>query len=103
MKKYLVIGNPVKHSLSPKLHNYWFKKNNIDAIYEKKLIKENDVEKLEYKEDTGKLVYSIEKKYDIENFNLFSYSYSYHFFWFIDIQRTWFNTYYFNNMGLLFF
>ena len=46
MKKYLVIGNPVKHSLSPKLHNYWFKKNNIDAIYDKKLIKENDVEKL---------------------------------------------------------
>ena len=46
MKKYLVIGNPVKHSLSPKLHNYWFKKNNIDAVYDKKLIKENDVEKL---------------------------------------------------------
>jgi len=31
--------------------------------------KENDLEKLEYKEDTGKLVYSIEKKYDIENFD----------------------------------
>ena len=46
MKKYLVIGNPVKHSLSPKLHNYWFKKNNIDAVYDKRLIKENDVEKL---------------------------------------------------------
>ena len=42
MKKYLVIGNPVKHSLAPKLHNYWFKINNIDAIYDKKLIKEND-------------------------------------------------------------
>ena len=35
-KKYLVIGNPIEHSLSPKLHNYWFNRNNIDAIYEKK-------------------------------------------------------------------
>ena len=35
MKKYLVIGNPIEHSLSPKLHNYWIKKNNINAIYEK--------------------------------------------------------------------
>ena len=30
MKKYLVIGNPINHSLSPKLHNYWIKKNNIN-------------------------------------------------------------------------
>jgi shikimate dehydrogenase len=36
MKKYLVIGNPIKQSLSPKLHNFWIDKNNIDAIYEKK-------------------------------------------------------------------
>ena len=35
MKKYLVIGNPIEHSLSPTLHNYWIKKNNIDAKYEK--------------------------------------------------------------------
>ena len=46
MKKYLVIGNPIDHSLSPKLHNYWIKKNKIDAIYEKKLIIENDLEKI---------------------------------------------------------
>ena len=38
MKKYLVIGNPVEHSLSPKLHNYWIKKNNLNAIYEKKKV-----------------------------------------------------------------
>ena len=31
MKKYFVIGNPINHSLSPKLHNYWLKENNIDA------------------------------------------------------------------------
>ena len=38
MKKFLVIGNPVEHSLSPPLHNYWIKKNNIEAIYEKQKI-----------------------------------------------------------------
>ena len=43
MKKYLVIGNPIEHSLSPKLHNYWIKKNNIDAIYEKKKLNEKDI------------------------------------------------------------
>ena len=44
MKKYLVIGNPIEHSLSPKLHNYWIQKNNIDAIYEKKQLNESDIE-----------------------------------------------------------
>ena len=39
MKKYLVIGNPIKHSLSPELHNYWIEQNHIDAIYEKKKLK----------------------------------------------------------------
>ena len=43
MKKYLVIGNPIEHSLSPKLHNYWIKENNLDAIYEKKQINEIDI------------------------------------------------------------
>ena len=32
MKKYIVIGNPIEHSLSPKLHNHWIKKNKINAI-----------------------------------------------------------------------
>ena len=44
MKKYLVIGNPIEHSLSPKLHNHWIKKNNIDAIYDKKQLNEGDIE-----------------------------------------------------------
>ena len=43
MKKYLVIGNPIDHSLSPKLHNYWIKENNIDAIYGKKKLDENEL------------------------------------------------------------
>ena len=46
MKKYLVIGNPIEHSLSPKLHNYWIKKNNIDAVYDKELINEIDIKKI---------------------------------------------------------
>jgi shikimate dehydrogenase len=34
MKKiYGIIGSPIKHSLSPVLHNYWFKKYNLDANY----------------------------------------------------------------------
>jgi shikimate dehydrogenase len=43
MKKFLVIGNPIEHSLSPTLHNYWIKSNNIDAIYEKKRLKEDEL------------------------------------------------------------
>ena len=35
MKKYVVIGNPIGHSLSPKLQNFWLKENNIDAKYDK--------------------------------------------------------------------
>ena len=45
MKKYLVIGNPIEHSLSPTLHNFWIKKHGINATYEKQLIKKNDIEK----------------------------------------------------------
>ena len=34
MKKIFgIIGDPVKHSLSPLLHNYWFKKYKVNAIY----------------------------------------------------------------------
>ena len=55
MKKYLVIGNPIEHSLSPKLHNHWFKKNNIKAIYEKKLIQEHDIKKLISEVRNGKI------------------------------------------------
>ena len=44
MKKFLVIGNPIDHSLSPRLHNYWLKKYNIGGTYEKKLLEKNDLE-----------------------------------------------------------
>ena len=32
-KKYGIIGNPLSHSLSPLLHNFWFTKYNIKAKY----------------------------------------------------------------------
>ena len=43
MKKYIVIGNPIEHSLSPKLHNYWIKENNLDAVYEKRQVNKDDI------------------------------------------------------------
>ena len=43
MKKYLVIGNPIEHSLSPKLHNYWLNENKVDGKYDKKLLTEEEV------------------------------------------------------------
>ena len=44
--KYLVIGNPIEHSLSPKLHNYWIKKNNLEASYDKKLLEQGEIQQL---------------------------------------------------------
>ena len=32
-KKFGIIGNPIKHSLSPVLHEYWFDKYDLDASY----------------------------------------------------------------------
>jgi len=44
MKKYLVIGNPIEHSLSPLIHNYWIKKYGlIDSVYEKKKVEKKDL------------------------------------------------------------
>ena len=45
MKKFLVIGNPIEHSLSPILHNYWIKNNGINAIYERQKLNEDQLEK----------------------------------------------------------
>ena len=43
MKKYLVIGNPIEHSLSPRLHNYWLSRYKVGGNYEKKLLTEDKV------------------------------------------------------------
>ena len=45
-KNFLVIGNPIKHSLSPFLHNYWFHKNNINCEYKKLATTKSSIKKI---------------------------------------------------------
>ena len=45
-KKFAIIGDPISHSLSPIMHNYWFKKYNIQAQYELLHIKESEIQKV---------------------------------------------------------
>ena len=42
--KLLVIGNPIKHSKSPMIHNHWIKKYKIKGIYEKLEIEEKKLQ-----------------------------------------------------------
>ena len=55
--KFAIIGNPISHSLSPIMHNHWFKKYNINAEYELFKINENEIpnvmEKIKNKEIKG--------------------------------------------------
>ena len=47
MKKYLVIGNPIGHSLSPLIHNHWMKKYHLfGSIYEKRKVEEKDLKNI---------------------------------------------------------
>jgi shikimate dehydrogenase len=45
-KQFLVIGNPIKHSLSPLLHNYWFRKNKINYEYKKLKTTQTEIKKI---------------------------------------------------------
>jgi shikimate dehydrogenase len=55
MKKYLVIGNPIEHSMSPKLHNYWIKINNLDATYNKQKVNEDEIQSIIAKIKNGEI------------------------------------------------
>ena len=55
MKRFFVIGNPISHSLSPKLHNFWFKKCNLNAKYEKLLLEKGNLNKIVQKVKTGEV------------------------------------------------
>ena len=42
--KFAIIGNPISHSLSPIMHNYWFKKYKINAEYELLQIDKSEIQ-----------------------------------------------------------
>ena len=56
-KKFVIIGDPISHSLSPTMHNYWFKKYKLNADYQLLQIKEKEIseviEKIKKKEIKG--------------------------------------------------
>ena len=52
-KKFGIIGKPLSHSLSPQLHNFWFKKYNIRATYS---LIETEVDQI------GEVINNIKKK-----------------------------------------
>ena len=45
-KNFGIIGNPIKHSLSPVLHNYWFQKYKIEANYSNIEIYNNELSEI---------------------------------------------------------
>ena len=56
-KFFSIIGNPISHSLSPDLHNYWFKKYNINARYSLESVQNDNlksvIQKIKNKELSG--------------------------------------------------
>lgn len=44
--KLLVVGNPIKHSKSPLIHNYWLKQRKLSYLYERKLAEIKDLQNI---------------------------------------------------------
>lgn len=55
MKNFAIIGKPVEHSLSPTLHNYWYKKYNIKGNYKLLNVDEKDLDNVIKKVRSGEL------------------------------------------------
>jgi len=45
-KSFAIIGSPILHSLSPVLHNYWFKKYKVEADYSLLDVKEENLKSI---------------------------------------------------------
>ena len=53
--KFAIIGNPISHSLSPTMHNYWFKKYKINAEYKLLNISEDEIPSIIKKVKNGEI------------------------------------------------
>ena len=54
-KKFGIIGKPLSHSLSPVMHNFWFRKYKISASYSLIEIELNEIEAIIKKIRNGEL------------------------------------------------
>jgi len=45
LKTACIIGDPISHSLSPHIHNYWIKQNKLNALYVPFRVSSEDLEK----------------------------------------------------------
>ena len=53
--KFAIIGDPISHSLSPTMHNYWFKKYKINAEYKLLNISEEEIPNVLKKVKNGEI------------------------------------------------
>jgi len=54
--KLLVIGNPIKHSKSPLIHNFWLKEKKINCSYKSLLVNSEDLKGIIQKVKKGEIL-----------------------------------------------